>query len=123
MADRDDVWDGQKLTSIKVASSDVGATLLKDIRFEYGSFESTGSGWNPLISGWKSSYSQKRLKLLSVFNQKGSLTDSRHAFFYNDAVPNKYTYNVDYWGYYNGTSGSRKNTYLPDLSKLKWGRS
>lgn len=123
LEDRDDVWEGQKLTSIKVASSGEGATVLKDIRFEYGSFESTGSGWNPLISGWKSSYSQKRLKLLSVFNQKGSLTDGRHAFFYNDAVPNKYTYNVDYWGYYNGTSGSRKNTYLPDLSKLKWGRS
>ncbi|WP_418698860.1 hypothetical protein [Bacteroides sp.] len=124
LADRDDVWGGRQLTSIKVNPSGNASNVLKDIRFEYSYFEATGTTglWTPLISGWKSGYSKKRLKLTSVFHQKGTLKNDCHTFFYNDVVPDKYTYNIDYWGYYNGTSGNRRNTYLPELSGMKWGR-
>lgn len=125
LANREDVWDGQQLTSIKISSTNNTSNAIKDIRFEYGYFEATETNgiWTPFISGWKSSYSKKRLKLMSVFHKKNTLKNDCHTFFYNNIVPDKYTYNIDYWGYFNGTAGSRRNTYLPDLSEIKWGRT
>lgn len=124
LAERDDVWGGKQLTTIKVNPAGSASNVLKEIRFEYDYFEAaeTNGTWTPLISGWKSSYNKKRLKLMSVFHLKGTLKDNCHTFFYNNTVPDKYTYNIDYWGYYNGTSGYRRDTYLPDLSQMKWGR-
>ena len=124
LAERDDVWGGKQLTSIKVNPIGNTSNILKDIHFEYNYFEATETNgtWTPLINGWKSSYNKKRLKLMSVFHQQDTLKDNCHTFFYNNTIPDKYTYNIDYWGYYNGTSGYRSNTYLPDLSQMKWGR-
>ena len=123
LADRNDIYGGKQLTSIQVTPLNIASSVLKDIRFAYTYFvSSTGYSYSLPIDNWRDEYNTHRLRLDSVYQQQGKRKDACHTFYYNNVVSPKFTYNMDYWGYYNGVDGIRRNTYLPDISRITWGR-
>lgn len=112
-----DITNGKRLKSIRIQSK---SDLSKEIRyqFDYDYFTSTGSTWRP--SEISLEQATKRLKLLGVYQIADNEKRNYYSFFYDqEAMPDKFTHAVDYWGYYNGKSNSR---LLPNIKDIKWGR-
>lgn len=93
-------YGGHTLDSVLVYSNEGGNyERVRKVSFEYDYFR---SGRTP------SDYSDYRLKLLSFSKSdiKGGQPET-YRFGYNQTLlPNLYSYNVDYWGYYNGSSNT-----------------
>ncbi|SDL40636.1 Ig-like domain-containing protein [Siphonobacter aquaeclarae] len=94
-----------KLDQIEVLASN-GSTVLK-VSFQYDYF-SSGSG--------SPSYVSKRLKLLSIKDITGGTGQPPYSFEYygGSNLPDKNSYQQDYWGFYNGATGNdTKGTMIP----------
>jgi YD repeat-containing protein len=90
----------------------------KAFEFQYDYFEADQSG-----NTWYSETNGKRLKLLSVReagydNQGLRVHNPSYKFEYDDSIPfpQRTSYAVDYWGYYNGQRNN--TTMLPDVVPL-----
>jgi YD repeat-containing protein len=97
--------DGQpvKLNSVEVR--DAANTLRKKFNFNYDYFGQSFSNYGGPLTETQYNARYRRLKLKNVSEQPVSGTDSlTHSFTYEESVnlPDRYSNNVDYWGYYNG---------------------
>ena len=114
---REDIKDGKKLSGITIASR-TGISTDKTFKFAYSYFDS-----GEFSETWYAPHeatSMKRLKLDAVYEASGSQQTDRYEFFYEGVPPHKYSYAIDYWGYYNGR---KSNAYLlPDLHKSAFGQ-
>ncbi|WP_138483558.1 T9SS type A sorting domain-containing protein [Dyadobacter bucti] len=94
-----------KLDRIEVQTP--GGTIVKTTAFTYDYFNSNSNAPDVV---------RKRLKLLSVQEKSGASTLPAYQLAYNSAVnlPDKNSYQQDYWGYFNGaTVNDTRNTLLP----------
>ena len=89
---------GRKLNAIKVWSND--GTLLKTIKFSYGSFGYSDIGGNYAPAQDPDAELRLKLENVSEIASQDTLTTS---FSYNPVnLPSKRSCAQDYWGYYNG---------------------
>ncbi|MCD8029983.1 MAG: RHS repeat protein [Bacteroides sp.] len=124
LADRIDIQNGYRLHTMKVRSKTTHQPFERDFHFRYDYYtaSSIGPKWRPMGGDAMEDYVTKRLRLDAVYQQSGTATNERYEFTYDSTpLPEKYSYQTDYWGYYNG-KGNR-STYLPDLKNLKWGHT
>jgi hypothetical protein len=105
---REDQQGGSKLNAIKVYSkSTAGLKYLKEHDLYYSYFGSTA------ITGQK--LELERLKLDSVKEAGTGIAVKPYSFAYNMASSQvgKHIYDIDHWGYYNGTHGNA--TLIPTI--------
>lgn len=116
---RTDIEGGMKLDKISlepiVKNTD---SEIKQLVFKYDYFIGKKVGGPNLTN---SQYTLNRLKLNSInyLDKTNTKTDNRYDFYYDgETLPQKTSYAVDYWGYYNG----QVNSYLlPNMEYLYYG--
>ena len=101
---RSDLLNSYKLDSLLIFSKNAAGiqTFVKQENFYYSYFNSTYNTTN---------YAEVyRLKLDSVKEKSGNYLSTPYSFVYNNPNPGpgseKHSFNVDHWGYYNGSSNS-----------------
>ncbi len=115
LSNRNDLQGGRKLDSFCIIES--GQTV-KTVCFDYAYFESNTVGSDYLVKYYNqkesTSYSKLRLKLKSFYYKSASQEVSDlHSFEYKEdkGFPNKNSFAVDMWGYYNGRENKIDGDY------------
>lgn len=114
--DREDINKSKKLTSVKIYNN---YKLIKQYDFNYDYLIANDNLNTEKIASWLVAPNNKvlthRLRLLSLTE---SLTNERYSFDYNTAynLPNKLSFAVDFWGYYNGQNND--DTFIPSPDKF-----
>lgn len=120
-SDREDIYNSKKLSSVKVFNNQ---KLIKEYDFNYDYFIATDNLDTGSIATWLNAPNNKifthRLKLTSITNP---LTNENYSFEYNTTynLPNKLSFSVDFWGYYNGQNNS--DTFIPSPDKYIKGQN
>ncbi len=110
-ATRNDLMYGYKLDSVILYSKNAAGALtyLKEHDFYYSYFNGSYPSGN--------TYEFNRLRLDSVKEVSGGMSLPPYSFIYNDITDNagsaKHSFNIDHWGYFNGTANS---TLIPTMS-------
>ena len=117
-SNRIDIESGKKLDKIKIEHNDnTTFEYFKEFKFDYDYFNAS-TGYKTWMTDAQilPDYITKRLKLLSVYELQGNNKNNKYDFKYNSkALPPKYSYSVDYWGYSNG---EKNNTLIPNPEYL-----
>ncbi|GEN70603.1 DUF5977 domain-containing protein [Chryseobacterium lathyri] len=113
-SDREDVNNSKKISSIKIYNT---YKLIKQFDFNYDYLIANDNLNTSSIASWLGAPNNKifthRLRLLDVTE---SITNQKHSFEYNSTnLPNKLSFSLDFWGYFNGQNNS--DTYIPDPTK------
>ncbi|HLO60907.1 MAG TPA: RHS repeat domain-containing protein [Bacteroidales bacterium] len=103
---RKDLENGKRLSVIKVRNKN--NQVVKEIKFYTDYFNSNqNSGYLSGVSTIDYSCYFKRLRLNAVTIKNGS-DSAQYKFSYSNInLPNKDSYNIDHWGYYNGASNTK----------------
>jgi hypothetical protein len=115
-ADREDINNSKKLTSIKIKDNNGG--IIKQYNFNYDYFVATDNMDTNSMVTWLGASDNKifthRLKLINLTE---SVANEKYSFNYNSTynLPNKLSFSSDFWGYYNGQNNS--DTFIPDPNK------
>lgn len=113
--DREDIHNSKKLSSIKIYNN---YKLIKQYDFNYDYLVASDNLNTTKIATWLGAPNNKifthRLRLLELTE---SLTNEKYSFDYNTAynLPNKLSFSVDFWGYYNGQTNN--DTFIPSPDK------
>jgi YD repeat-containing protein len=97
-----DLDGGQSLQTIKLFSTN--GSLIKEIAFNTSYFETPQALTYNNFSPSANIYKDKRLRLDAVVEKTAAgVAKPATAFFYNASpLPSKTSYDIDYWGFYNG---------------------
>jgi len=111
---REDVNNSKKLSSVKIYNN---YKLIKQFDFSYDYLIATDNLDTSSIASWLGAPNNKifthRLKLQNVTE---SIANQKYSFEYNSTnLPNKLSFSLDFWGYFNGQNNS--DTYIPDPKK------
>ncbi|WP_131799208.1 hypothetical protein, partial [Chryseobacterium contaminans] len=114
--DREDVYNSKKLVSVKIYNN---YKLIKQYDFNYDYSVANDNLNTAKVASWLTAPNNKifthRLRLLGLTE---SLTNEKYSFDYNTTynLPNKLSFSVDFWGYYNGQNND--DTFIPSPDKF-----
>lgn len=111
--DREDILRGKRIGGLTVRSK--AGDFSKTFQFSQSYFIADNAP-HVFHRSVSDDTSRKRLRLDGVCEVANGKKCNVYSFDYDGTPPDKYTYAVDYWGYYNGNMSS--TTFLPDLKKM-----
>jgi len=126
--DREDLVNTKKLDGIEIYSKLDGAlSLIKKYTFYHEYFAASTSNndmgiQNTYIDGNTSEPQDdyfSRLSLVDITESAGSpIKDRKYSFEYNTDydLPNRLSSKVDFWGYFNNSSNSGRNSFFPTIN-------